>query len=296
MGIWIDTDMGVDDLFAVLLVMKLRQIDGISLSFGNAPLDQVARNAQGARVHFGWDVPIYAGAECALLGVAETAQRVLGDTGMPSRGHRLSNDAAVFEPAQPALIAWLETQKSAEILALGPLSNLAILALSRPDLIDRIARITWMGGAMTRGNHTASAEFNALADPEAVAVLLTRHVPLAMIDLDACRKVEIDETDVQNVDTSPLLRDLLGGYLDIALDRGRRAMALYDPVAAAAFIAPALFQFEPAQITMELAGSHTRGRTVVDQREPRAANGFIVTDLQAGKVKALCLSALEQLQ
>lgn len=296
MGIWIDTDMGVDDLFAVLLVMKSRQIDGISLSFGNAPLDQVARNAQGARVHFGWDVPIYAGAECALLGGVETAQRVLGDTGMPSRGRRLSNDAAVFEPAQPALVAWVETQKSAEILALGPLSNLAILALSRPDLIDRIARITWMGGAVTRGNHTASAEFNALADPEAVAVLLARHAPLAMIDLDACRKVEIDETDVQNVDTSPLLRDLLGGYLDIALDRGRRAMALYDPVAAAAFIAPALFQFEPAQITMELAGSHTRGRTVVDQREPRAANGFIVTDLQADKVKALCLSALEQQQ
>lgn len=296
MGIWIDTDMGVDDLFAVLLVMKSRQIDGISLSFGNAPLDQVARNAQGARVHFGWDVPIYAGAEPALLGGVETAQRVLGDTGMPSRGRRLSNDAAVFEPAQPALVAWLETQKSAEILALGPLSNLAILALSRPDLIDRIARITWMGGAVTRGNHTASAEFNALADPEAVAVLLARHVPLAMIDLDACRKVEIDESDVQNMDTSPLLRDLLGGYLDIALDRGRRAMALYDPVAAAALIAPELFQFEPAQITMELAGSHTRGRTVVDQREPRAANGFIVTDLQAGKVKALCLSALEQLQ
>ena len=49
MGVWIDTDMGVDDLFAVLLVLQHRQVDGISLSFGNAPRAQVCRNAAGAR-------------------------------------------------------------------------------------------------------------------------------------------------------------------------------------------------------------------------------------------------------
>lgn len=294
MGVWVDTDMGVDDLFAVLLVLKHRKIAGISLSFGNAPLGQVIKNTAGAMQYFGWDVPVFAGADRAVLGGIETAQRVLGNSGMPSRGAVLPDASAEFAPALPALIHWLESQSGAEILALGPLTNLAILALARPDLLPRIRRITWMGGGITRGNHTASAEFNALADPEALAILLSRDVPFTMVDLDACRRVEITETDVEAVSGDAVLKDLLGGYLDIALTRNRSAMALYDPVAAAVLVQPALFQLAPAQIEIELAGRHTRGRTIVDQRDQAAANGMIVADMDVQKVKILCLSALEQ--
>ncbi|MCB9943918.1 MAG: nucleoside hydrolase [Geminicoccaceae bacterium] len=293
MGIWVDTDMGVDDLFAIFLVRRYLAIDGISLVFGNAPLDRVCRNAAGARDRFGWTMPIVAGADRALLGGAETAQRILGESGMPSRGERLPECRAIFEAAQPALAAWLERAVDARILALGPLANLAILVLHRPDLAGRIGEVVWMGGGVTRGNHTASAEFNALADPEALAVLLAREVPLTMIDLDACRQVEITEDDVRSLAAPPLIRDLLGGYLDIALTRGRTGMALYDPVAAAALACPELFTFAAARIDVELAGRHTRGRTVVDQRDPVAANARIVDSLDAATVKSLCLSALE---
>ena len=198
-----------------------------------------------------------------------------------------------FGSAHAAFARWLEHQNDAHILALGPLTNLAILALSRPELLPRIARITWMGGAVTRGNHTASAEFNALADPEALAILLARHVPLTMIDLDACRRVEIDEDDVRALDAEPLLRDLMGGYLDIALSRGRPAMALYDPVAATALLYPELFTLEPARVQVELAGQHTRGRTIVDLRDASNAKTLIVSDLAAAQVKKICLDALK---
>lgn len=291
MAIWVDTDMGVDDLFAVLLALEHRSIDGMSLSFGNAPLTRVIVNAAGAKDRFGWSMPVFAGADRAVLGGIETAQRVLGDTGMPSRGARLPDVVGAFPPAMPALIDWLEGAKDAEILALGPLTNLAVLALARPDLIGNIGCVTWMGGGITRGNHTASAEFNAIADPEALAILLARAVPLRMIDLDACRRVEIDETDVATIN-DPLLRDLFGGYLDIALSRGRPAMALYDPVAAAVMVRPELFTFTPARIDVELAGTLTRGRTVVDQRDPAAANAEVVTEMRADAVRDLCLSVL----
>jgi purine nucleosidase len=292
MGIWIDTDMGVDDLFAVLLVVQHRQVDGLSLSFGNAPLPHVSANAASASACFGWQMPICAGADCAVLGRVETAQHVLSETGMPSRGARLPLVQADFPPALPALMQWLESQDKAEILALGPLTNIAILLLARPDLAQNIARLTWMGGGITRGNQTASAEFNAFADPEALAVVLSRGVPLAMVDLDACRRVEITEADVTPI-KHPLLKDLLGGYLDIALTRGRPAMALYDPVAAALVVQPDLFTLASAQIEVELFGQHTRGRTVVDLRDPGKANGWIVSDLHSAAVKTLCLSALE---
>jgi len=292
MGVWIDTDMGVDDLFAVLLVLQHREVDGLSLSFGNAPLPHVIANAASAQAHFDWQMPIYSGADRAVLGSVETAQHVLGETGMPSRGARLPMVSGEFAPALPALIQWLEGQHKAEILALGPLTNIAILLLARPDLASKIARLTWMGGGITRGNQTASAEFNAYADPEALAIVLSRNVPLTMVDLDACRRVEITEADVAPLE-NPLLSDLLGGYLDIALSRGRAAMALYDPVAAAVLVRPDLFTLAPAEVTMELHGQHTRGRTIVDQRDPSKANAMIISELQSEAVKSLCLSALQ---
>lgn len=238
-------------------------------------------------------MPIHAGADRAILGEVTTAQNVLGEDGIPTRGLTLPTVQADFPPALPALCDWLAPQAGARILALGPLTNLAVLALARPDLLDRIGMVTWMGGAIGRGNHTASAEFNAAADPEALAILLARGVPIRMVDLDACRRVQITEDDVTATACTPLLRDLLGGYLDIGLSRGRPSMALYDPVAAALLVRPELFTTAPAEITVELAGQHTRGRTVVDQRQPDRFNGQIVEDMQAEAVRALCLSALE---
>jgi purine nucleosidase len=298
MGVWIDTDMGVDDLFAVLLMLAKTKVDGMSLTFGNADLEQITRNAADATAHFQWSVPIHTGADRAILGTAETAQGVLGKAGMPTRGRILpaapASVAAGFSPALGALETWLETQTQAQILALGPLTNLATLALARPDLLHRIGRITWMGGARGAGNHTASAEFNAVADPEALAILLARKVPLTMVDLEICRQVMIDEAHVAAV-ADPLLRDLLGGYLDIALTRGRPAMALYDPVAAAAFLCPDLFTAAPARIEVELAGHHTRGRTVTDLRLGATHNATVFTNCDADAVRALCLSGLEQI-
>lgn len=302
MEIWVDTDMGADDLFALCLVVQEARIAGASLSFGVSTLDQARRNACGAQAAFGWDFPIYAGAGRALLGGVETAERILGATGIRSRGQRLPETPDVVRNgAFDALAAWLGAQSSAQILALGPLTNLASLALARPDLLPRVGRITWMGGGITRGNHTVSAEFNAIADPEALAVLLARGVPFRMIDLDACRRVQITEADVRGLHDHvragagrrmELLADLLGGYLDIGLESGRSGMALYDPVAAAALLSPDLFTFEEVRIEIELCGSHTRGRTVVGSVPGMNANGDIAVELEAGAVKHRCLKAL----
>ena len=301
MSVWVDTDMSVDDVFALLLLEAAGEtIDGVSLSFGVAPLRQVRRNAASALSVFGWRFPLYVGSDRAILGGREHATRILGETGIRSRGLTLppspdpAHDEGVIE-----LAIWLEAEPRRTILALGPLTNIAAMTLIRPELVERIERIVWMGGGVTSGNHTASAEFNALADPEALAILIARGVPIRMIDLDACRRVQIAEEDVTALRAAPgpnaaLLADLLGGYLDIALERGRPTMALYDPVAAAALVRPDLFRFRSVRLDAELTGQHTRGRTVVETRNPDTHNAEIAEDLDAAAVKALCLAALAE--
>jgi purine nucleosidase len=300
MGVWIDTDMGFDDMAAILMVEHSGiAIDGVSLVFGNAPLPQVRANASGAAAAFGWRFPIHAGRDLPVLAPLETAQRILGETGIRTLGRNLSAapDVAVGN-AFEAICAWLGAEGPHRILALGPLTNMAALVLARPDLAARITELTWMGGGVTSGNHTASAEFNAYADPEALAIVLSHGLPLTMVDLDICRKVLLAPGDAGLLRTAGgangnLLADLFGGYVDIAISRGRPAMAAYDPTAAAVFLAPEIATLTAARIDVELQGRHTRGRTVVETRSGREAfNARYVSQIDAAMVREMLMTAL----
>jgi len=299
--IWIDTDMGFDDILAVMMIAAEREIAGISLVFGNAPLEEVRRNAAGARALLGWRMPVHTGAAQAILGEVITAVHVHGPTGIPSRGARLPEAPLLPpSPAQAALCRWLENLEApGEILALGPLTNLAILALSRPDLLAKIGGITWMGGGAAQGNQTPSAEFNAYADPEAVQIVVNSGVPLAVVDLELCRQVLIGPDDLKPLEatgtqTGRVLADLCGAYVDIALTRGREKMALYDPCAAAALLIPDAFTFAPGFVTVELAGTHTRGRTILDQRPGITPNCQWAMHADASRVLALALDTMQK--
>jgi len=294
MGVWIDTDMGFDDLAAIMVVAhEGMAIDGISLVFGNALLKQVLRNAAGAAGAFVWPFPIHVGREKPVTGALHTAASVLSDAGMPTVGKMLPAGADNFaEDGFEALCSWLQrSEGECRILALGPLTNIAAVALARPDLAARITDLTWMGGGLTVGNHTASAEFNAFADPEALAIVLSHGIPFRIVDLDVCRTVLCAPEDVEPVRAAggrnaELLADLLAGFVAIATSRGRKAMSLYDAVAAVCFARPELVTWQEARIDVELAGTLTRGRTVVETRAGRAdfnASYASVVDAEAAK-------------
>jgi purine nucleosidase len=229
-----------------------------------------------------------------------TAAYALGETGIPTAGKSLPEGASLPESdAFDALSEWIgKTVSPRRVLALGPLTNIAALVLARPELAGRIDELVWMGGAIGRGNHTASAEFNAAADPEAAAIVLAHHIPVKMVDLDFCRKIEATPADVLPVRAAggrnaELLADLLEGFIDIAISRGRPAMALYDPAAAFAFAEPAAVGFQPAGIAIELQGALTRGRTVVETRRSHATfNACYAVEVDAERARATILDAL----
>lgn len=304
--VWIDTDMGFDDLAAVLTVAHTPgwAIDGVSLVAGNAPLDVVTDNALRCAAFFRWNMPIHAGSAQPLVTPLVTAQDILGADGMASAGRSLPTErsALASDDGVGALTRYLERGAApATLLALGPLTNLARVLQRRPELAARIGTLVWMGGSAGPGNHTAAAEFNAAVDPEAVQVVLDAGLRLRMVGLDACRQVRAHAADAQTLRAlgtprAQVLADLLLGYVRIASADGSLPMSLYDPTAAAALVAPQGMVFRAAHVAMELQGRHTRGMTVVEWRVPRraAANADVAHEADESLLRAVVLGALER--
>ena len=293
-GIWIDTDFGFDDLWALLVLRHLQcDVAGVSLVAGNAPLPQVVANATAAKTAYGFEWPIWQGAGHPLVRSPETAERILGPTGMRSRGMHLPTSQSGVPPqgASVALQNWLTTDADTPrtILALGPLTNIALVLQKSPVVAHRISRIVWMGGSTGAGNHTPKAEFNAVADAEALDCVITSDVPLDIVDLQFCRGVTFNESDMPKTDQ--LTGDLLGGYLDIALERGRPGMAIYDPLAALAVAAPDTIAFSNCTASVSTENTDSYGATHIKTTD--ASNTRLAVKANEDLAQ-LCLKALEK--
>ncbi|MDJ0631344.1 MAG: nucleoside hydrolase [Rhodobacter sp.] len=292
--VWVDTDFGFDDLWALLLLRHFeRPVAGVSLVAGNAPMRQVAANASGAKQAYGFDWPVWKGATHPLKRPQETAECILGPTGMRTRGLRVpeADPDTVPAGAVDALRDWLASEPGGPhvVLALGPLTNIAQLLQQAPDVRSRISRLVWMGGSAGAGNHTLMAEFNAVADAEALSCVIEAGLSIDIVDLEFCRGVVFGEDDMP--ETDKLTGDLLGGYLDIALERGRAGMAIYDPLAALALAAPESIGFSSCDIFVSTSTDETYGAT----RISRATNSTtrIATEAYAD-LAHICLGVLER--
>nr|WP_321446292.1 nucleoside hydrolase [uncultured Cohaesibacter sp.] len=293
--LWVDTDFGFDDLWALLILKRAGiELAGVSLVAGNAPLPQVTANALGANLAYGLSLPLSVGAERPLVRDPETATAILGPKGMRSLGMELPESPTGIDlpAAGPALIDWLESAKAGErrdILALGPLTNMARMIEAAPEAAAKITRLVWMGGSNGPGNHTPHAEFNAFADPDSAAIVAKAGLPLDVIDLTLCRTVQFTGADCPSCDQ--LTADLLGGYLHIAHERGRDSMSIYDPVAAFAYLDPTSFGFLPVRMdVITQRGSHY-GAT---QFDPISTSRTRLATTAPVDLSTQCLGALSQ--
>jgi len=184
----IDTDVGVDDALAIALALTEPSVHvhAITTVFGNVETQQVVRNAATITKLFGKPlVPIYIGAQQPLVAAIEPIRwQGHGKNGMG--GSSFDDDVkelypddpnlpnAVSESAALALVRMVtERPNFYDILALGPLTNIALACKIDPDFPNKVRHLVWMGGSASgKGNVTVCAEFNAHSDPDAAHVVL----------------------------------------------------------------------------------------------------------------------------
>jgi inosine-uridine nucleoside N-ribohydrolase len=270
----VDCDPGHDDVLAILTAAAYGELVGITTVAGNAALEHTTRNAIVTCELAGIDVPVHAGASGPLAGPTRDAVHVHGDTGLsgveiPSpRGAHHGDDAAAF------IVDTAITRPGLWIVAVGPLTNVALALQRAPHLVEAIRGISVMGGG-TFGNATAAAEFNIWADPEAAGIVFESGARVLMCGLDLTHQVCVDDPFLDRLEaldsqlcafTCGLLRHYRSRILELG---GVDLAALHDPCAVLAVTHPELFTFTNHRVQVELDGTHTRGMTVIDRRIER---------------------------
>lgn len=270
----IDTDPGIDDAIGILLALGSPEfsIVGFTAVAGNIGLETTTRNAGRLLAFAGRaDIPVFRGAAAPLSRPGPEPLDLHGADGL--------GGVALPEPVRPPesrpAMEWLaellldQPIGTVDVLALGPLTNLAQLVLSRPEAAARIGRVIAMGGAINEpGNAGPRSEFNLAVDPEAAAVVLSSGLPLALIPLDVTRRVRAtrDFADLLGRNGRPiakLVADLIGAYF--ATTATRESRPLHDPCVMLAALAPELFGWDTLSLSVSTAPGEGAGALEVEE-------------------------------
>lgn len=270
----IDCDPGVDDAIALLLALASPELNllGVTTVAGNIPLSLTQKNArQICELAGRTDVLVYAGCPRPIMRSLSTAQEVHGVNGLA--GVELP-EPIIPLPTVHGVDFLIETLINSAgditLATLGPLTNIAVAMIKEPRICNYIREIVIMGGAITQGNITPSAEFNIYVDPHAAHVVLTSGLKLTAITLDVTHQA------ITTPERLAAIRDLGTPIAKIAAnllefygnhDSKRFGMAggpLHDPCVIAYLLAPNLFQGSDLYVEVETSSELTIGRTVVD--------------------------------
>jgi purine nucleosidase len=266
----IDTDPGLDDALALLFAWGSPglRLAGITTVAGNVALGDATRNLFRLVALRGVSpLPIAAGAASPLRRRLVTATGYHGADGLGDLPDWPAPAVQLVEHSAAELI--VDTARRATepltLIALGPLTNVALALERDAAALSRLARVVVMGGAVdVPGNVTPGAEFNIHVDPEAAAHVLAAGLPLDLVPLDATQQAVVTHQDFE----AALLRrpgplasrvaafSRTGFRVDEA--RGTAGMVLHDPLAVAVALDPTLVGWERARLEIGPQGETRR--------------------------------------
>ena len=275
--ILIDCDPGRDDALAIAMALASPEeveLAGITAVAGNVPLALTYRNARFICDLCGFPgTAVYAGADGPLARQPVTGTRAHGESGL--EGMEVEAPPLSVKPGA-ATAFMVETLRAAgdnemTLVAIGPLTNVAVLLSEAPEVLPKIDRIVLMGGASRAGgNVTPAAEFNVFADPHAAAKVFSCGRPITVVSLDATHQALATPGHANRLARaggeparrlSALLRPAAGSR---SARFGPDRLPIHDPCAIAWLLQPELFRTEPVTVDVETGGMHTLGATVVD--------------------------------
>jgi purine nucleosidase len=270
-----DTDPGIDDACAILLALASPELtlEGLSIVHGNCSLEQGTINALSVLelAHAG-HIPVARGCELPLLQPSLLAPETHGDTGLgyaklPAPGAR-----PILQHGIDFLIETiLASPGEITLLAIAPLTNVALAIRQEPRIVEALKEIIIMGGAIRHeGNTTALGEFNTYVDPHAAQIVYHAGIPTTLVPLDVTYQCILTPGDVnrlQEID-SPITRfvaDATRFYMEFHDEYQQiDGCVINDPLALALTFMPELCTYQELPVEVDISGGISMGKTVAD--------------------------------
>lgn len=236
----LDTDIGtdVDDALALAALMGSKEVDliGITTVYGDVRLRSAIAMHLCSLVNR--DIPTFAGEDKTISG------REVWVSG--SEGKNYENLAS-FTPQITSAVDFLvnavvSQPKSIDVIAIGPLTNIARAIQTNLDFVEKVKRVWIMGGDFTQSR----AEHNFKCDIDAARIVLESNVPISILDLPSSQKTIIRMEEIEQIRNAPALGALL--YSEIMSwiqPRNQDWTIPHDPIAALALLAPEFFESSP---------------------------------------------------
>jgi len=304
----LDTDPGIDDALAILLGLASPEIDlaALSVVHGNCTLAEAVTNALAVAGLGGRpDLTVAAGCDRPLLRPPVTAHDTHGASGLGDACLPRSAAQPVDEHAVDLLIREIMAAPGeVTLVAVGPLTNVALALRKEPRLARAVRECIFMGGAFrAEGNVTPLAEFNVFADPHAAQIVFSSGMPLTIMPWDITRDVRLTQADVDRLLArgGPIPRFIAEAtrhYLEFHLrEFGWAGCSINDPAALALVWWPELARTRDLYVEVELASELTLGKTVGDVtgKHGRAPNARLVEAFDATEFIARFLRRMEDL-
>ena len=272
----IDTDPGIDDTMAILMAFQSPQLEilGFTTIFGNVTTEDATRNAlllceiaghPGLPVAEGSHEPLKGGRPCV-------ADFIHGSDGLgnlhlpPPKTKKIEKNSAEF-----LVDTVSEYPGEVSILALGPLTNLALAVKKDSSFAKKVKRVVVLGGSFfALGNVNPAAEANIYGDPEAADVVFTSGANITVVGINITTQVKFTDDDLLQLRQSKgkhtqLICDACKFYRDWHVESdGVHGIFLHDPVSFVALVRPDLFTYKKGVVRVETQGICT-GHTLMDQ-------------------------------
>jgi inosine-uridine nucleoside N-ribohydrolase len=290
--ILIDCDPGHDDAIALLLAVASPEVEllGVTTVCGNQTVDKTTANAIRVLEFVGrGDVPVAAGADRPLARERFVAAYVHGESGLDGPALAPPQKSPEPEHAVDFLAGRiLGAPEAPTLIAVGPLTNVALLLARYPEVTEHIRQVVVMGGAIAEGNVTPAAEFNVWADPEAARRLFRSELDVTMIGLDVTHKALLTPAHGERLRETGKAGTLVAELLEFFTVFHRETYGfpgspIHDAVAVAQVIRPGIVETLERHVEIETESELCRGRTVVDlwRRTDNEPNAKVGVDMDA---------------